>query len=706
MTIENRDIHSYNCDVWINHEDRLYEINIADWLEISWERKGVAGKCTFSIVQEEASKIEFEEGDHVRVRISKTWMFYGFIFTKTRSSDGAVKVTCYDQLRYLKAKESVVFVNKTVGEIVKMICNDRHLKTGIIRDSKYKIPTLVKENGTYLDIICQAIEMTTQATGEIFIFYDRFGKLTLCPLKHMNRNVIIDGTVIEDFDYESTIDKNTYNLIRVGYKSQVDGATVYQTYPDKNNIAKWGTLQYTAEADSPFQAPTVGVQLLKFYNSKTKTLKIKKAMGANEVVAGSIVMVNLDLGDMKINNNMVVDAVTHRIEDGLYSMDLELIGGEFVSTRGVQGESGSERKPGDVIGGASGRVPGGNNPLPSYSGGGITYRGRTLSESLVNAIITQCRRYSIMPSFILAQMWAESSWGNSNVGRKNNNWSGITWPYKGDPSVKKYKGSARPSREGGNYVKWDSVEDFIVDYFYLFREGGIYKVRHKTSINGYINGLLTKSRGGEAKANYAASGGYRGLMTSTYNAMKGNIGGKLSELDALVYKNGEWLSESNRSSNNSSMGSSYSSLSGGYPPHVEEARRHIGKSWEQMKKVSHMTRYYWCADFTMYCMSKLPNHGFRKTSSTRDLFDQFHKKSRGKYDGQARGYKPKPGDIIFFNNGSSRASGPWKIDHVGIVENCDGSKVTTIEGNSGSRLNVGRHVYSINARKINGYGII
>lgn len=343
MTIKNRDIHSYNCDVMINHEGKLYEVHVLDGLEISWERKGVSGKCTFSIAQEELDKIEFEEGDAVRVRISQTWLFYGFIFTKNRTSDKIVKFTCYDQLRYLKVKESVVFVNKTVGEIVRMIANDRQLNIGEIKDSKYKIPSLTKENASFFDIIMQAIEMTTQATGEMFILYDKFGKLTLSRLEDMKRNVIIDDTVISDYDYESTIDKQTYNMVRVGYKSAKDGSTVYQTYSDRKNIAKWGMLQLTEKADNGFQAVTIGTQLLKMYNSKTRTLKIKRAMGANEVVAGSIVMVSLDLGDMKLNNNMVVDAVTHRVEDGFYSMDLDLIGGEFVSTRGVQSDDGNKK---------------------------------------------------------------------------------------------------------------------------------------------------------------------------------------------------------------------------------------------------------------------------------------------------------------------------------------------------------------------------
>lgn len=63
-----------------------------------------------------------------------------------------------------------------------------------------------------------------------------------------------------------------------------------------------------------------------------------------------------------------------------------------------------------------------------------------------------------------------------------------------------------------------------------------------------------------------------------------------------------------------------------------------------------------------------------------------------------REYVPKAGDVIFFD---------WEqdghVDHVGIVENSDGKKVYTIEGNS--RDQVKQKKYSIDSKYIYGYGI-
>ena len=56
-----------------------------------------------------------------------------------------------------------------------------------------------------------------------------------------------------------------------------------------------------------------------------------------------------------------------------------------------------------------------------------------------------------------------------------------------------------------------------------------------------------------------------------------------------------------------------------------------------------------------------------------------------------------PGDIIFFD---------WdvdgELDHVGIVEYCDGSTVHTIEGNSGNACK--QREYSLYSVVIRGYG--
>lgn len=92
------DVHLY-----IQNNQTVYEPVVLD--SITWEtkRKGEAGKCSFTLLPDKRLKIE--EGNAIRVDISGKPVFFGFIFERSWNSDGQMKITAYDQLRYLKNKD-------------------------------------------------------------------------------------------------------------------------------------------------------------------------------------------------------------------------------------------------------------------------------------------------------------------------------------------------------------------------------------------------------------------------------------------------------------------------------------------------------------------------------------------------------------------------------------------------------------------------
>ena len=71
--------------------------------------------------------------------------------------------------------------------------------------------------------------------------------------------------------------------------------------------------------------------LLSLYNKKTRNLKITNALGDNRVRAGSMIVVNLELGDIKVKNFMLVEKVKHTYKENEHWMDLTLRGGEFIA---------------------------------------------------------------------------------------------------------------------------------------------------------------------------------------------------------------------------------------------------------------------------------------------------------------------------------------------------------------------------------------
>lgn len=144
----------------------------------------------------------------------------------------------------------------------------------------------------------------------------------------------------------------------------------------------------------------------------------------------------------------------------------------------------------------------------------------TLSIENIQTILKLCYEYRILPSGVISQLYLESFWGNSNVARVDNNWSGMTWT--GNPNrpsgVVVSQGSARPSNESGHYMHFANMGDFFKDYFYLLAKQGIYNVANKDNISDYTKGLF---RVGGATYDYAAAGydHYNSLMAGIRNGI-------------------------------------------------------------------------------------------------------------------------------------------------------------------------------------------
>lgn len=92
-----------------------------------------------------------------------------------------------------------------------------------------------------------------------------------------------------------------------------------------------GILQYFDTLQKGENGQAKADALLKLYNKKTRNLKITNALGDNRVRAGSMVVINLDLGDIKLKNWMLVEKCKHTYKEGEHWMDLTLRGGEFVA---------------------------------------------------------------------------------------------------------------------------------------------------------------------------------------------------------------------------------------------------------------------------------------------------------------------------------------------------------------------------------------
>lgn len=317
------------AELMIQNGNTMYEPITLEGIEWSTERQKQPGKLTFSVLKDE--KLNFTEGNHVRLKINGQNVFYGFVFKKQRKNDKIINVTCYDQLRYLKNKDTYIYENKTASDVIKMIASDFNLQTGTIEDTGFKIKSRVEENEELFQMIQNALDITLDNKKKIYVMYDDFGKITLKNLESMKLDLLIDEETGENFDYTSSIDDKTYNKIKLMYDNEKGGKREVYIAQDGNNINKWGVLQYFDTVKKGENGKAKADALLSLYNQKTRHLSIQNAFGDIRVRAGSMVVVMLNLGDIITQNYMLVEKCKHTFKQDEHFMTLTMKGGEFIA---------------------------------------------------------------------------------------------------------------------------------------------------------------------------------------------------------------------------------------------------------------------------------------------------------------------------------------------------------------------------------------
>ena len=162
---------------------RAYLPAVEEGIEWTTERKGTPGKLVFKVLKDDV--IDFTEGCPVRLKVDGDKIFFGFVFKQQRDREQIITVTAYDQLRYLKNKDTKVYEDKTASEFIAMIGADYNLNIGSLESTGYVIESRVEENTTLFDMIGNTLDLTLTNTGDMFILYDDFGKLTLKHLSSM-----------------------------------------------------------------------------------------------------------------------------------------------------------------------------------------------------------------------------------------------------------------------------------------------------------------------------------------------------------------------------------------------------------------------------------------------------------------------------------------------------------------------------------------
>ena len=302
---------------------------VAEGVQLSSCRRGSPATLKFTALKDKAMADlgGFAEGALAQLFADGKPLFQGYIFSKRRDKEGAIECTAYDQIRYLKNKDVLRYKNMLASDVVKLIAADNNLQIGEIAPTGYIIPWRSEFNVTLLDMIETALDLELSHKGQMFVLYDDCGRLTLKNIAQMRLDILINAAAAENFDYTSSIDEQTYNQIKLASE---DNHKKYEA-ADGEHIKLWGKLQYFDTLKEGENGQAKAEALLKLYNSKTRRLKINRALGDARVRAGCLVGVALDLGDIVANTLMLVEKVTHTFRESEHLMDLTLRGGEFIA---------------------------------------------------------------------------------------------------------------------------------------------------------------------------------------------------------------------------------------------------------------------------------------------------------------------------------------------------------------------------------------
>lgn len=289
------------------------------------QRTGQPGKLTFTYLRTPASKIE--EGDVVRFSVNGQLQFYGWVFTRGFDRWGPVDVVCYDRLRYLKVNASYSFYAQSAADIIKQIAEDLELDVGELADTGYKLPSLIMQDKSCIDIINTAVQKTLLNTGKVFVFYDSGDGLALKEAKDLKTDIVIgDHSLMTNYTFDSSIDSQTYNSVKIARPNKETGKADVFIMKDSETIGKWGLLQLyqkVDEAANDAQCQEQARVSLEYYDRVLQQLKFS-ALGVPSLRAGALLLVNLsDLDGEPFKRYVMLEKAEHTFKNDEHTMELE-----------------------------------------------------------------------------------------------------------------------------------------------------------------------------------------------------------------------------------------------------------------------------------------------------------------------------------------------------------------------------------------------
>lgn len=311
-------------EILFENDSSVYMPVVVGTVTLETYKSGRASCLNFNCMIDDSLKIT--EGDTVSLRFNGVNMFYGYVFERVQNGKETLSVLCYDQLRYLKNKTSLIYENKTCSQLLVQLANTYLLNVGEVQDSEYVLSGRAEE-GTIFDIMANAISDTKTYTGEEFVLFDDYGSLCLKSTSSLFVPVYLDETCIKDYSYTTSIDDEVYTKVTIAKEDDDTGVKTYYTANDEDLQNKWGVLEYyeTENNMEVGEIKTAVATILAEKSNKYIQLFVETIGSDERIVAGSSIVVGLKLDNEEVCHVMQTQSVKHIFDGSFHTMELDLV---------------------------------------------------------------------------------------------------------------------------------------------------------------------------------------------------------------------------------------------------------------------------------------------------------------------------------------------------------------------------------------------
>lgn len=335
--------------IYTSNEGRNDVTDVSDIIEsitISTSLGSQSGRCEVSFIGDGAS---FSLGSRLQIFDGDNGVFVGHLMSVSMQDVNRFTATFYDQLRYLRNVDVMVYKDITASDLFRKICSvgeslanykpgyrGQRIELGAVDESSYHLPATVAEGKSYWDMMRDAIDQTLAYEGRLYIIRDAFGKLEFRDIETLRTDFVIDdeGTGI-GYDYTVGIDRNSFNQVKVGYEDGEAGARKWGIAYDQDLIDKWGVLQYYQLLRHRLSVPELdkrAEQQLLLVAKPTRDVSLT-CFGDFRISAGCGISLSLQrVSAFKGLNRFYVTSCEHHITCDSHTMDLGLAIDNFGSS--------------------------------------------------------------------------------------------------------------------------------------------------------------------------------------------------------------------------------------------------------------------------------------------------------------------------------------------------------------------------------------